>query len=238
MTRTRLLAVLALAGCLLAGCRSEPGVAAYVGDTKITEAEVTRVYDATVAAFGVAVKEQGGPADAQAPITRKYVVTALVAREVFRNAAREKGVSPTDLPADQVGQSLGLPPSEFVTVFTEYLAYRDGLTADATPGTPTEEDLHGVYERLIASGALEPDQSFADFRTALTGQNLQSIALTVAARNLLAPIVESADVVVNPRYAPVELDLLGVRDQQGGRHALIVLPVGDDADAGLVVSRS
>ncbi|HCT81584.1 MAG TPA: hypothetical protein DGT23_34420, partial [Micromonosporaceae bacterium] len=80
---------LAVAG--LAGCRSEPGVAAYVGDTTITEDRVTQVYDDAQAKLDEAVRRRadeqaaaaGQPAptalpEVKLPITRKDVLSALV----------------------------------------------------------------------------------------------------------------------------------------------------------------
>src|SRR3982751_447341 len=91
-------ATVAVAG--LAGCRSAPSVAAYVGQDRISEDRVSAVYDE---AQDNAVTPAGGQ---QAPpaIKRQDVVDTLVGLEVLREVARQRGVSPTALNDNQVAQ--------------------------------------------------------------------------------------------------------------------------------------
>ncbi len=64
MRARRLIAVASVAVGLVAlsGCRSEPGVAAYVGDHRITEDAVTEIID-DVRAKNPAPTEPAGPAE-------------------------------------------------------------------------------------------------------------------------------------------------------------------------------
>lgn len=83
-------AALAVTG--LAGCRTSPTVAAYVGDTHIS---VDRL-DAAVAAREDADKAVAAYAKAHAAAFDKQVLTTLIDQQVYASAARRYGVSVSD----------------------------------------------------------------------------------------------------------------------------------------------
>jgi hypothetical protein len=223
----------------LAGCRSEPGVAAYVGGVRITEDRVTAVLDDARTRLDAAIRSQaeaqasqaGQPAPStmpavELPISRQDVVNALVGLEVVKMAAQRQGVAPVDVPVDQLVNYIRLPAeTQFFQAYHEYSGYRSALEAKATPAQPTEEDLRDVFRRFLAAGGAGPETSFDMFRQQyIQGQNLQLVQAAVTLREMLAPVTAEADVSVNPRYR-AELSLLDFADQQGGRHPLVVLPL-------------
>jgi parvulin-like peptidyl-prolyl isomerase len=94
-------AVLAVAG--LAGCRTDPGVAAYVGDGKITVAALESAVDARLADPAIAAYAQ---ADRDS-FTRR-VLSLLVLERVYDAAAQQYHVAATDDEALQyLGQVVG-----------------------------------------------------------------------------------------------------------------------------------
>src|SRR4051794_33905678 len=74
--------VASLAVARVSACRSEPSVAAYLGNDRIAESRVQDVWDEAndaVAAAGVQAGQAGQPGEAApTPITRADVVRALV----------------------------------------------------------------------------------------------------------------------------------------------------------------
>jgi hypothetical protein len=245
VTTRRLLAVViagAIAAAGLAGCRSAPGIAAYLGDAEITEARITKIFDDAHDKLVVAVKNQATasgqpvPEKIEMPISRRDVVVAVVGRDIFKSAADAKGAARVEVDAAQVAQQLQLPSNtEYVTIYSDYLAYRGALSQDLSPKTPTEADLRDVYQRLAKSGGVPPETSFAEFTSGLQGQNLQLVTSAVTIREEVASQAAKARIVVNPRYAPAELDLLSFADQQGKRHPLVVLPLNSkSADPAVV----
>jgi transcription-repair coupling factor (superfamily II helicase) len=111
MYRARRLATVALAASLaaagLAGCRSAPSVAAYVGQNRISEDRVSAVYDD---ARDNAVTPAGDQQAASA-IRRQDVVDTLVGLDVMRDIAQRRGLKPTALDSNQVAQAVGLRPT-------------------------------------------------------------------------------------------------------------------------------
>lgn len=107
----------------LAGCRTSPSVAAYVGDEQVTVAELDaavaeRLADPDIAQYA---------ADDEAGFTRQ-VLTLQVGEEVYAAAARRYGVEVSDADVrDRIDQLLGgNDPDE---VFTQ-VAQQQGANAD------------------------------------------------------------------------------------------------------------
>lgn len=239
MTPRRLIAVVAaaLAAGVLAGCRSEPGVAAYVGDVKVTEDRVTAVLadartklDAAIRAQTEAQPSQPAPAGStrvELPVNRQDVVNVLVGVEIVKAAAARENLAPADVPVDQLVNYIRLPEdTEFFRAYHEYSRYRTALeSSNTTLKQPTEADLRDVFARFMAAGGAGPEVTFEVFQQQfIQGQNLQLVQSAVTLRDRLAPVAAGADVSVNPRYR-AELSLLDFADQQGGRHPLVVLPL-------------
>ena len=88
---------------ILAGCRSAPDVAAYVGDAEITVGQLERAVDDRLADEQIAAFAEGSPDD----FTRR-VLAGLVDQEVHAVAAERYGVEVTDAEVRQrIEQLLG-----------------------------------------------------------------------------------------------------------------------------------
>src|SRR5687767_6237410 len=127
-------AVALLGGVVLAGCRSAPDVAAYVGSERVTEEQVDDIIDNFNAGQAApATPASPGPADS-AParqLSRTEVVTTLVLQQVCDELKAKKGFTVTPVPADQVASQEGLPPN------SAYAKSRADLWSCLTGGVAT-----------------------------------------------------------------------------------------------------
>ncbi|HLL66183.1 MAG TPA: hypothetical protein VK453_10610 [Micromonosporaceae bacterium] len=241
--RTAVLAVLTLAGVLaLTGCRSEPGVAIYIGDTRYSQERVDGLANQFTDVVG-----------APPATSRQQVVSWIVASEVGkRMAAEEKWQTPpVDLAAasqqfeqvllrqagvdpaavaqgQQVDPALTKEVAEkvqalrpLVELYAQSVTYGQLVQERATPAQPTEADYADLYERAKAAGATKPGQTLAEYRQDFGEQNEQLFAATIGMRNMYVEAIKRANVAVNPRYGPAELALLS----NGPDRPLVVVPL-------------
>jgi hypothetical protein len=218
LTTIAVTATVAVAG--LAGCRSAPSVAAYVGQHRISEDRVSAVYDeAHNDAIPAAAGQQGPPA-----IKRQDVVDTLVGLDVLREIARQRGLSPTGLNAGQVAQAIGIKAdAEYVRLYTEYRGLLNAAGSAAKPAQPTPADLRDVYNRLTAGGANPNGASFEQFSSGISDQDRQTLAQNIGLRNELQPQIAKLNTVVNPKYSAPELPLVSTRGADGQELPLVVL---------------
>jgi len=153
MHRARRFATVALAASLaaasLAGCRSAPSVAAYVGQNRISEDRVSAVYND---AREKSVTPAGGQ-QATSAIRRQDVLDTLVGLDVMRDIAQRRGLKPTALDSGQVAQAVGLKAdAEYVRLYGEFRGLLNAVGNAAKPAQPTPADLRDVYNRLTAGG--------------------------------------------------------------------------------------
>lgn len=219
--------VLAAGAIILAGCRSDPGVAAYVGDTAYSQDQVVDISDEAYAKLRDLVKSQSAQAadGAEAvvrPVTEQEVVATLVSRDVLKALAEEKRITPISIDPSRVAQRVQVPAeAEYVKLLAEGEGYRQALMQQASTASPDDADLREVYRNLVeASGGAYTD-SFTQFKSNLTAQDTQLVGRGAALRKDLQAKAEDLNVKVNPRYAPAELSLVEVSDQSGGVHPLL-----------------
>jgi hypothetical protein len=200
--RVSQVAVLALVGvATLTGCRTEPTVAAYVDQTKITEAQVDRlIADATRAA---AKPEERGTA---AP-GRSDVVATLVLGRVCEDVRAKLGFAKQPVSTEQVRQSEGVPS------VSRYAQLRADLYSCLTAvpyadQTPTEAELRDIYDRAVAAGLV--GQSYEETREQLLSD--QGIVQRIAIDRAMTQAAKDANVSVNPRYRPLEFPLIPVEN--------------------------
>ncbi|MFD6652354.1 SurA N-terminal domain-containing protein [Micromonospora chalcea] len=116
--------VAALAALSLAACgRSAPDVAAYVGDTRYSVERVDAIYDDAQRQYADAVRNQApqtpSPEELRSPVTRQDVLNLLVALDLGKRVAAEKGLQVTDeVSPEQLQQPLRMPAT------TEYTSTR------------------------------------------------------------------------------------------------------------------
>jgi hypothetical protein len=197
--RVALVAALAVLGAAaLAGCRSQPNVAAYVGDLKITEAKVNQVIDEVLPRMN---KSQLGA-------VRQDVVRWLVVGEVARRVAAERGYPVEDADRDQLAAQAQLPTgTRLARVYGDWLINVNAVYAKAQPVEATSEDLHAIYDQQVADGSLPPGTSFEE---ATANVDQARLARVVGLRNALRDAAKRMHVTVNPRYRPLVLTLAGV----------------------------
>ncbi|WP_158548627.1 peptidylprolyl isomerase [Blastococcus sp. TF02A-26] len=179
--RTRRPAVLALAllaAVGLAGCRTSPNVAAYVGDETVTVDELDRAVQAH--------REDPDVTAGEGSDYRRTILTELVRSEVFSSAAEHFGVprDPGGL-EDLLTRLLGgTPPEEyFAQAGAQGYSREDALervrqvavlqaiaVAEGEAEEPTENSLRATYQQRLAEQPAQldlgyvnvPDQETAD----------------------------------------------------------------------------
>ncbi|HEY7273015.1 MAG TPA: hypothetical protein VH502_09800 [Actinoplanes sp.] len=233
MERVRRLATVAVTVAVavagLAGCRSAPSVAAYVGQNQISEDRVSAVYEE---ARDNAAADQ----EASSTIKRQDVVDTLVGLDVMREIANQRGLSPTALNANEVAQAIGLKANaEYVRLYGEYRGLLNAFGSSAKPAEPTTADLRDVYNRLTAGGANPNGASFEQFSTGISAQDRQTLAQNIGLRNDLQPQIAKLNTVVNPKYGTPELPLVSTQGAGGQELPLVVLSFAPSRAAPTVV---
>ncbi|HEU4423299.1 MAG TPA: hypothetical protein VFR67_12265 [Pilimelia sp.] len=239
------IAVVTVAGLLaLAGCRTDPAVAAYVGSQRYTEDQVTQIYDELHARVLEAVRTQtqqqgqGQPAASpspvpdkvELPVTRQEVVAALIGRDVLKAVAGKQGIAKAELPASELVQLRGLPASaadtEFARVWAEHEGYRLALREGVSGRTPTETELRALFDRLVEGGRFDAAQlPFAQFASSLNDEDRQYVGRLMALRDAVEAEVRAGDIVVNPRYGQAELVVDSFQDQARKLRPLLGVPL-------------
>ncbi|SCL18873.1 hypothetical protein [Micromonospora inyonensis] len=231
MRARRLVAVASVAVGLVAlsGCRSEPGVAAYVGDQRITEDAVTRILDE--------LRDDAAASTPQRPATdqpagqpgapeqrlpgRSEVVSTLVLGQVCQRLSADKGYRPQNqVPVEQVSQQLGYPTdTTYPQRVAELYTCLSGMPS-GQPVAPTEQEMVDLVKAGKKAGAIPEEVTVEQAATQLDGQQLRS---ALATRNALAEAVEGYDVTVNPRYRPLSFPVLSF----AGNVAAVSVPLGE-----------
>lgn len=227
--------VAALAVSGLAACRSEPGVAAYVGDRRITVERVDAVWtdakDKLAAAVERVRAEQQGTAAAQdvaLPITKQDVLMTLVSVDLLKRFAERSGVRPEAVAPEEVAQGIRLPAdAEYLTSYAEYYSYLSGLIKSVKPATVTDTDLRDVLERLVRAGGVDPANvpTVREFAGQLNPQQQQQLGQAIGLREAMKGELSAFATTVNPRYGSGEVPLLSIPSRQGRVVALVALPL-------------
>jgi hypothetical protein len=218
--RIRLTAAVGMAAALLllTSCRTDPNVAAYVGNTVITEERVTQLlddYNKKVEEFNQASQAQTGQDGSQpqvaVPAERSKVVEVLVTGEMCDQLSKSKGFSYSAEPA-----AANAP--ELATIENKQAACFEAIPAD--PGSVTEKDLQDIFDRGLVAGLWPPGSKFSDAKQAWEAD---PELLGVLSRE--KSLAQVPDVLVNPRYGAISLPLLssGVGARIGGQESGLVI---------------
>ncbi|MEV4712410.1 hypothetical protein [Micromonospora sp. NPDC049374] len=233
MRARRLVAVASVAVGLiaLAGCRSEPGVAAYVGDHRITEDAVTEVIEDAQAKNPTPTEADEVPPGQEPQLPgqepqlpgRSQVVSTLVLSEVCERISAAEGYRPqSQVDPAQVAQGIGLSPETgYVRQVAELYTCLSGIPIGA-PVAPTEQELVDLVEAGKRAGAVPPEVTVEQAATQLDGEQLRQ---ALANRNSLREAVETYDVTVNPRYRPLVFPVLSFT----GQAIAVGVPLGEPA---------
>ena len=216
--RVALLAALAVLGAAsLAGCRTQPTVAAYLGDSKITEARVERIINEVRSEL---------PAG-QLGMYRQLVVSWLIGGNLASRINRDRGY-PTLQPSyeelaaqaqPKVPAHVGNKPqlTELAKIFGDWNAAGGTLLAKVKPAPLSEADKHAIFDRVAASGRLRPGTTYEQVADQIDQpENGPFVGL----RNELRDAAKGVHLSVNPRYRPLALALGPVE-----------LPLGSGTDA-------
>lgn len=173
---------------VLAGCRSAPDVAAYVGDEQVTVAELDGAVDERLADEQIA-----GFAEGRADEFTRRVLAALVEREVHGAAAERYGVEVTDAEVQQRVEQLlqgddpdavyeqlaqqGIGRADVAETIRQQLLRRELAAGQGDAAALEEDALRARYDEVrealaqVEFGYLTvPDQATADAVVAgLTG---------------------------------------------------------------------
>ena len=201
-------AVLGLTG--LAACRSEPGVAAYLGDQRITEDRVDAIVREAEPPTPTAQAQEptAAPSAAAKPaVSRQDVVDLLVSLDLGKQVVAEKKLTVQDqVTAEQVAAELGIAPgSEYARMYGEWIDVAQAIMAAEQPGTPTDEQIMTVYDGLVEAGAIEPNLPLAQVKEAFGDGQFVSVASALG--DQLAKQADADDASVNPRYLPLAAPL-------------------------------
>ncbi|MFY1636017.1 hypothetical protein ACN27F_22530 [Solwaraspora sp. WMMB335] len=225
MQRVRRLAsitVITLVGVVaLAACRAQPGVAAYVGDERYTEEQVTSVVDA--------ITDEVGEDGAERVPSRQQVVSALVLADVCEQLDVSGGSGAPPITADQYAQQFGLPvDSAYVQASAQVWTCITSLQTGEQVA-PTEEELADLVRRGKDAGVIPAEVPDEEAAGQLDGEQLRS---ALATRDTIAEAVAEQDVTVNPRYRPLEFPVLSFNNDV----VAVGIPLGD-GDSGTVTER-
>jgi hypothetical protein len=220
-----------IAGLALTGCRTQPGIASYVGDSRLTDNEVEQL----VTTIETDVKNAGGTLQKEAyGNIRQLVVQLTVFNEIARRYAAEKSLTLPEQDYEAAAQQFGLPVTDpFVKLAVDSDAYRNLLLENVQAVTPTEADLRDAYDRIVDAGIQEI--TFEQVRDELAA--LPQLRTGISLRNELAAAADRYGVSVNPRYQPVEMPLTSVPGQSGDAIWLVALPLGAAGGTPAVVDR-
>lgn len=212
--------VIAAVGLLaLAGCRSEPGVAAYVGTKKITEERVTAIIDE-------AIRTRRDDAGDTVPVDRATVVSTLILNEICTHLARDpqaEGQPP--ITPEQIAAGYGISAD---TEFARHTAELQNCLRSLKVGdpiAPTQEELADLMKRAREAGSIPEGMSEEDAARQYDNHTLRS---ALAQRKVLSDAVAEHDVSVSPRYRPLEFPLLWFQTR---KPAVVVLIGEPDSDA-------
>jgi hypothetical protein len=221
----------------LTACRSQPGIAAYVGDQQITEETVTAWVDGAVPAAGQDQQEPSpGPsvgADEPPPVSRQEAVDLAVSLDLGKQIVAEKNIQVQDqVTAEQVAAELGVAPgSEYARMFAEWISVAQAILATEGAAAPTDEQIMTVYQQLVAAGAIEPNLPLADVKQAFGDGQFVSSASALA--DQLAAKADTNNASINPRYLPLAAPLFVTAN---GRPVFYQLPYVEGS--GAVTDRS
>jgi hypothetical protein len=243
--RGRVVAVVALGAVaigMLSACRStftQPGAAAFVGNTTVSQSTVNE----TAASIPAAAKVSTSTG-------RTESVTALTFNQLAALYAKDKGY-PVARPTTDIISGLGTQlqitdatkaaDNKFVQAYSQRAAWLGELITKVTPVTPTDLELRDVYEDVVASGAQVG--AYNDVKAQVAA--LPGIGSALALRRDLLVAEKQFNLQVNPLYqstclkapcASLEIPLLYISDGNGGEIPAVYLPLTVSTDPAVLDS--
>lgn len=192
------LAAVAVLG--LAGCRVEPGAAAFIGNTRITDEQVDKINDEQVDI----ARGRGQEVSTQAiAANRQLLIERLTLAEVARRIVTEKGIAVTRVSATDVAYQNGRPqPSDIDRYVADTQPYLEALRAAVTPTALTDAEKKELTQNLVRLGA-DPSVAARFF-----GE--PDLQRAMAFRKALRDGLDKYRVEVSPRYSEVAYPIWSV----------------------------
>jgi hypothetical protein len=210
--RGALVAVLALIGALvLTGCRSEPGIAAYVGSEKITIDQVEAMVDAVDKVnAGRTADVQPGPV----PISRQLVLALMVYGDLAHQLVSDRSLTPNPQFVDVVARGYGIPPAHpYAQLLGNYLDSIDILGKNAGTAAPSRDQILRYYRTGVDAQMFPPGLS--DDNVVAQGSQAATIVGFLNAQTMLDDWAKKRHLTVNPRYTPLAMPVLLLDSQRG-----------------------
>jgi len=218
LRRFVLFAVLAVAATVgLAGCQTQPGTAAYVGGTRITDTQV----DQTVAKIQSDLAKYHPDTTFGIGDLRTYVIQRLVINELSRQYAQEQNIAVPKPDYQSASAQIGLPADDpLVTLSADEDGYRKALLAKATPRQPTEDEIKGIYDKVTAAVG-----DLGDYNTVRPQiAALPTLAPALGLKTELTDAAKRFGVGVSPRYQPLTVPLLTIGSNP--QVEIVTMPLG------------
>jgi hypothetical protein len=216
MVRSRIVAVAALVGLLLTGCTQTNTNAdtLRVGDVSVDDSQIEQIVGPEATRLtGLGVTDD----------LRQSAAELTIFREVARRYAAENGITPGAPDYETMAQQFQSTTDDpYVRLNAEAIAYRTALINATTARTPTEAEMHEVYDGFVQ--LVGPVATYDDIRGELL--NLAEYGQSLALRDGLTAAMDRYGVTVSPRYQPLREDLLVVTLAAGGQLTLVSMPIG------------
>lgn len=223
----------------LAGCRTNAGTAAYVGDTRITDATVDKTADSVT-------NVPGYTPDA----LRANTLADLTFIEIAKRYAKAKGYAAPTVTADQLdtlATQVGVAPDRastnaFVVATVTARSWANLLLDKTTAVRPTDAELLEIYQRAVAQGVADPN-TFDTLKPQIAA--VDGLGAALALRRELLTRMRQDGVTTSPRYRldcpsapcrPIAFPLLILQGGQGGSvFNAVVLPLSTTTGSPAVV---
>jgi hypothetical protein len=202
--RLALVAVLTLVGGLaLSGCRSEPGVAAYLGAERIS---VNRVDDVVEAVDEVNAGRGGEGRPAPIATSRQLVLALIIYSRLEKQVIDEKGLTSKPGTIEQASKVYGIPVDHpYAQLLGTYLDRFATLLQTVGEFKPTHDQVVRLYHAGVTAGVYPAGASDADITRNL---NNAGVAAELGVQAQLDGAAKKQHLTVNPRYAPLPLPIL------------------------------
>jgi hypothetical protein len=225
-SRLALLALVALAGLGLSACQRDPSVAATVGSTQITEAQVDAILaDANAHRVQPSPSPQNpSPAPIAPLVTNRADVVQYLLIDKLCGADQARRHFPSGQIDDiAAGENIS-PDSQLAQLYNRAYGCLSGELSAVDPITPTEAELRDLYDRATAAGV-----DLGPFETAQAGMKTdESVVSGLAAKQVLEGEAQTQNVTVSPRYRPVQVGLLFAGQN---RTPVLTATIGQGTDA-------
>ncbi len=222
------LGLLAVGG--LSACRSDAGTAAWVGNHRITQAEVSSI-----------TSKAKLPVSAEPITLESLVFSEVAARYAAAHNIKAQPVPEALLQSIATGYSVD-EHSEFAQNFATAYMWNQTLMSAAKPTTPTDAQIADVYDRAVKAGAA-PAGQLADSAAAI--KSSVNVGQSITVQQELSQAVKDYNVSINPRYngacssAPCDAlyyPVLNLQNPQtGGEFTVVILPLDPAASAPAVL---